>query len=82
MREELELFQVDDCGELENYFLGVRAELGRLPAPAVDGGVQQLRDGEVGVLAGAVDDAVLELRLARLKGVVGVELILRHLNYN
>lgn len=28
MGEKLELFQIDNCGKLQNYFLRVRAELG------------------------------------------------------
>lgn len=48
--EELDLLELHDVGELEDQFLGVLAELGALPSAALGGTVQQLTDGEFGVL--------------------------------
>lgn len=50
MGEELDLLELYDVGELEDQLLGVLAELGALPPAALGGTVQQLTDGELGVL--------------------------------
>ena len=73
MREELKLLEADDTWELHDDLLGILAELGRLPAPRVGCGIQQLRDRILGLLPAAIYYSILQLDhgLPRLLGLWG-----------
>ena len=57
----MKLLQADYAWELHDDLLWILAELGGLPPPRVRCGVQQLRDGILGLLPAAIYYSILQL---------------------